>query len=241
MNSLYMLHRKAYLKYKEEVTTGKKTYQRYATDFCNENIFIYSGNGKITEEQLNKRNKNYNIVQELLFDRSDLVDKYFTQPHFSVEDFEKLHEEFNITTIPAMDESQDSERKEQPKPIIKKTFESLLDGEDLEVLAECINEVRLFNISVTPELLKKLFACELDTPLQTNNNKLLAHFFSMLNYRSLITPNWQAVCGANKLFLSPNGKILTQANLSSANAQANEISPKGSETIDKYIKHLKKH
>lgn len=241
MNSLYMLHRKAYLKYREEVATGKKIYQRYATDFCNENIFIYNGNGKITEGQLNKRNKNYNIVQELLFDRSDLVDKYFTQPHFSVEDFEKLHEEFNTTTILVINKSEESGKGEQPKPIIKKTFESLLDEEDLEVLAECINEVRLFNIPVTPELLKKLFACELDTPLQTNNNKLLAHFFSMLNYRNLITPNWQAVCGANKLFLSPNGKILTQVNLSSANAQANEIAPKGAETIGKYIKHLKKH
>jgi hypothetical protein len=103
-----------------------------------------------------------------------------------LEDFKKLHEEFNTTIISVINESEEGK---QPKSIIKKTFESLLDEEYLEILAEGINEVRLFNISVIPELLKKLFACELNTPLQTNNNKLLAYFFSMLNYRNLITPN----------------------------------------------------
>lgn len=238
MNSLYMFHKKAYQKYKKEVETGKKSYQRFVTDFCNENVFISYEKG-IPEDQLNKRNKNYKIVQELLFERSDLVVKYFGQGYFLLEDFKKSHKEFNTTTFPVITE--ETEGKKQLKPIIKKTFESFLDDEDINVLVKCVNEIRLFNIPVTHELLKKLFACELDTPLQTTNNKLLAYFFSMLNYGNLITPNWQAVCGANKLFLSLNGKILTQASLSSANAQANEILPKGSETIDRYLKHLKRH
>ena len=238
MNSLYLLHRKAYWKYKKEVETGKKSYQRFVTDFCNENVFVSYEKGMATE-QLNKRNQNYNIVQELLIERSDLVVKYFAQNHFLLEDFKKLHQEFNTTMIPIITEK--SEKREQLRPVIKRTFESFLDDEDINVLVKCINEVRLFNIPVTPELLKKLFVCELDVPLKTTNNKLLAYLFSMLNYRNLITPNWQAVCGANKLFLSLNGKILTQANLSSANAQANEVSPKGSEIIDKYLKHLKRH
>ncbi|MCD8032498.1 MAG: hypothetical protein LUF85_17175 [Bacteroides sp.] len=90
-----MLHRKAYFKYKSEVVSGSKSYERFVRDFCNENIFLVAKSA----EQLNEQNRNYNIIQELLSQRQDLVSKYFSSSSFSVEDFRKINKEFNTTHI----------------------------------------------------------------------------------------------------------------------------------------------
>lgn len=99
-NSLYQLHLKAYRQYRYEVLRGGKLYKRFVVDFCNEHVFICSGKSEITVAQLNQKNKNYNIVRELLCERPDLVDKYFSEEHFSLNDFYKLIREFNTTESP---------------------------------------------------------------------------------------------------------------------------------------------
>ena len=125
-NGLYMLHKKAYKKYQEEVATEEKLYNRYVLDFCNENIFLYSVKEDITVEELNKRNKNYNIVTTLLQERSDLVEKYFNRPSFSLDDFQELSKEFNTTESPIRDELP----IEEPKPIEEKTEQKSIIGKD---------------------------------------------------------------------------------------------------------------
>lgn len=96
-NSLYQLHLRAYRQYRYEVLRGGKLYKRFVADFCNEHVFICSENSEITASQLNQKNKNFNIVRELLCERPDLVDKYFIEEHFSLNDFYELIREFNTT------------------------------------------------------------------------------------------------------------------------------------------------
>lgn len=129
-----------------------------------------------------------------------------------------------------------------PPLIVKSDFEAKLNPAQIELLTQCLNEVRMFSEPILSKTLEDIFSCTLSQPLKTRNNRLLVYFFSALDNRSLITRNWQLVIDKNHLFLSSRkGTPLTQTDLSSANLEIKESSPKHSETIDNYLKELKKH
>lgn len=129
--------------------------------------------------------------------------------------------------------------KEKPKT--RKTFECAFNDQQIEILARCINEARIFTEPVTHETVTQIFGCELELPLRVKNNRLLAYLFIYLDDRSLITHNWQSVCEANQLFLSSlKGNILKQSDLSTATNQCRNYPPKDSSIIDNYLKELKK-
>ncbi|MCD8092856.1 MAG: hypothetical protein LUF01_08520 [Bacteroides sp.] len=269
-NGLYLLHRKAYKQYQKEVIGEGKSYQRYMTDFCNGNVFLSVANDDKAVERLNERNKNFHILIELLQTRSDLVTRYFGLEHFTLEDFKKLNKEFN-TTEPVLIEEQkciDSEESvvgKAPEKVLaplvtrkvekaetdipiaetENPFESVLTDEQIAYLADCINDVKMFNTSVTPEELKAIFACKPKTILRSNNNRLIAFFFSGLSSRNLITPNWQSVIANYQLFLSKDKnreKYINQSDLSSATNHIRDIGTEGKYTIiDNYLKQVKKH
>lgn len=273
-NGLYLLHRKAYKQYQKEVIGEGKSYQRYVTDFCNENVFLSVANDDRAVERLNERNKNFHILIELLQTRSDLVTRYFGLEHFTLEDFKKLNKEFNTTEPTLIEEqkclgSEESVVEKVPEevsvPLVtekvakvevdeksripiaetENPFESVLTDEQIAYLADCINDVKMFNTSVTPEELKAIFACKPKTILRSNNNRLIAFFFSGLSDRNLITPNWQSVIGNYQLFLSKDKnreKYINQSDLSSATNQIRDIGTEGKYTIiDNYLKQVKKH
>ncbi|KAA6330958.1 hypothetical protein EZS27_020386 [termite gut metagenome] len=128
------------------------------------------------------------------------------------------------------------------KPQIKQTFECHFDDRQIETLTTCINEAHVFTESVTTEIVKQIFDCELENYLRVKNNRLFAYFFTSLDDRNLITHYWQSVCRSNPFFLSSlKGKPLKQSDLSTATNESREKLPKGSEIIDKYLKELKKH
>jgi hypothetical protein len=130
----------------------------------------------------------------------------------------------------------------EEKLVIKKTFESNFDKQQIEILTCCINEARIFTESVSSETVNQIFECKLSKPLRVKNNRRLAYFFVSLDDRSLITHNWQSVCEINQLFLSSlKGKALKQTDLSTATNECWDFPPKDSTIIDKYIKELKKH
>lgn len=123
-------------------------------------------------------------------------------------------------------------------------FESDFDDRQIALLAECLTELKIFKVTITPKLMGDILWCKLKKPLKIsrNKNKLLAYFFSSLDNRSLITREWQAVCAKNGLFLSSGrGIVMQQGNFSSAVAQNNEFPPKDCEVIDNYLKQLKGH
>ena len=72
-------------------------------------------------------------------------------------------------------------------------FGSILNDKQIELIADCINEVKMFNASVTVDDLKAILSCKPNAILRSNNNRYVAFLFSELSNRSLITGNWQSV------------------------------------------------
>ena len=76
--------------------------------------------------------------------------------------------------------------------------------------------------------------------IANRKNKLFAYFFTALDDRSLIVEDWQSLSARKSLFLSYNGTLLKQNNISTAVKDSREKPPKDCHIIDKYIKQLKK-
>lgn len=133
--------------------------------------------------------------------------------------------------------------EEKPKKIVGKSspFQSKLKSSELKLLAECLNESRMFTTTVSPKILTDFFNCKLDGVLKVNNTRLFAYLMMQLSCYNYIAYEWQSVVAHNKLVLGKlKGEPLTRTDLSSATDQAKSIYPKGYEIIDKYIKQLKK-
>ena len=135
------------------------------------------------------------------------------------------------------------EQKRKPVIVGKGTnpFQSDFTDEQIEILTACINEIQLFTTCISPKILKDFFACKLKGVLKSNNNRQLAYLMQSLNLRGLITDEWQSAIARNELVLGKTKDTpLTRTDLSTATDQINMKQPKGWETIDKYIKQLKK-
>lgn len=134
---------------------------------------------------------------------------------------------------------------QKKKPIIlgKETnpFQSDFTEEQIELLTTCINEIQLFTTNISSKILKDFFACKLKGALKSNNNRQLAYLMQSLNLKGFIIDEWQSAIARNELVLGKTKDTpLTRTDLSTATDQINMKQPKGWETIDKYIKQLKK-
>lgn len=188
----------------------------------------YSQNFKKIEEHLPYLSAIINYV--VLNRYADYLKTFipFSSIRINIKTTDKATEKLD-DSIPPVDEVQD--------------LEANFDEDQIEILTQCINELKIFTVPVTTNTVKDFFSCKLKEPLKIskNKNKLLAYFFSVLDNRSLITREWQSVCAKKKLFLSSGkGVIMQQGNFSSAVAQNNEFPPKDCHIIDNYIKQLKK-
>lgn len=135
------------------------------------------------------------------------------------------------------------EQKKKTVIVGKETnpFQSDFTEEQIEILATCINEIQLFTTCISPKILKDFFACKLKGALKSNNNRQLAYLMQSLNLKGFITDEWQSTIARNELVLGKTKDTpLTRTDLSTATDQINMKQPKGWETIDKYIKQLKK-
>ena len=128
------------------------------------------------------------------------------------------------------------------KENIEQNFRTNFEDWQINILTKCINEVRIFSKTITSDTVKEIFMCTLKQPLIIANrkNKLLAYFFTALDDRSLIVEDWQSLSARKSLFLSYNGTVLKQNNISTAVKDSRENPPKDCHIIDKYIKQLKK-
>ena len=135
------------------------------------------------------------------------------------------------------------EQKRKPVIVGKVTnpFQSDFTDEQIEILTACINEIQLFTTCISPKIFKDFFACKLKGVLKSNNNRQLAYLMQSLNLRGFITDEWQSAIARNELVLGKTKDTpLTRTDLSTATDQINMKQPKGWETIDNYIKQLKK-
>ena len=136
-----------------------------------------------------------------------------------------------------------SQAEDKQAKIVGKSnpFQSKLKFHELNLLAECVNESRMFTTIVNVKILTDFFDCKLNGVLKVNNTRLFAYLMMQLSCYNYIAYEWQSVVAHNKLVLGKlKGEPLTRTDLSSATDQAKSIYPKGYEIIDKYIKQLKK-
>lgn len=194
-----------------------------------------------TFEDFKGLNKEFNTTQPILVEE---------QVHSESEGsgIEKVPEEITALPVAIPEETKKLVNEESsPIPIAEteNPFESVLTDGQIAYLTDCINDVKMFNTSVTPEELKAIFACKPKAILRSNNNRLIAFFFSGLSDRELITPNWQSVIANYQLFLSKDKsreKYINQSDLSSATNQIRDIGVEGKyTTINNYLKQVKKH
>ncbi len=123
-------------------------------------------------------------------------------------------------------------------------FDSILTDEQIAYLAVAVNDVKMFNVSLSADELKAIFACKPEAIVRSNNNRLVAFFFSGLSIRGLITPNWQSVIANHKLFLSKDtsrDKYINQSDLSTATNYIRDVGVEGKyATLEKYLMQVKR-
>ena len=243
-------------------------YMKYSALSCveesyNENNFLWDSTfyELLNKEQMGKYSnfdlstfdyskyfENHTLYDEDLPMFSSLIDAilYERYSHYLKCEIEKIElseikKSFQRHSTIVYDNIEPSQPKEKPVIVGNEInpFKSDFSEEQIEILTDCINEVKLFTTSVSPKITKSLFDCNLKGVLKSNNNRLLAYLMQSLNLRGYVTDEWQSTIARSKLILGKTKDTpLTRTDLSSANDSA-KPEPKGSETIDKYIKKLK--
>ncbi len=125
-----------------------------------------------------------------------------------------------------------------------KDFRSTLNETQIEILMECINEIKVLESDVTIDFVKQILSCTTKQPLEIarKKNKLLIYLFNELYKHCYITNSWQAVCAQNKIFLTSEKKIFLNQDIISTTVNTfQDYPPKDSHIIDKYIKELQEH
>jgi len=245
-------------------------YMKYSALSCveesyNENNFLWDSTfyESLNKEQMGKYSnfdlstfdyskyfENHTLYDEDLPMFSSLIDAilYERYSHYLKCEIEKIEiseikNSFQHHSTIVYDNIEPSQTKEKPVIVGNEInpFKSDFSEEQIEILTDCINEVKLFTTSVSPKITKNLFDCNLKGVLKSNNNRLLAYLMQSLNLRGYVTNEWQSTIARSKLILGKTKDTpLTRTDLSTATDQINMKQPKGWEIIDKYIKQLKK-
>lgn len=115
---------------------------------------------------------------------------------------------------------------QEPKP--KKDFQSTMTDYEIRQLLPLINKY-VFVESQTTESVKEWLCCRNKEPLRVKKNGMIAYLLSILQQKGFICWNPQKVAADNKTFMSINGKILNQKDLSKAQSVlAKKVSDKSS-------------
>jgi hypothetical protein len=95
------------------------------------------------------------------------------------------------------------EPKPKPKRLTgKRSYEPKLTLEQYSLLAECIENIRLFRRPTPISELKKLLTGKMAEPLQVTNQNSLTHILDKLRDNGLVRWQWQTVAVGNQDFLS---------------------------------------
>ena len=177
------------------------------------------------------------LVDAILYER---YAKYLTG---EIEQMELAEVQTDRSRSSVLVNDEPCEQKKKPVIVGKgiNPFQSEFTDKQIEILTACINEIQLFTTHISAKILKDFFACKLKGVLKSNNNRQLAYLMQSLNLRGFITDEWQSAIARNELVLGKTKDTpLTRTDLSTATDQINMKQPKGWETIDNYIKQLKK-
>lgn len=182
-NELWQLYRAAYEQYQSEIKNGEKAYSRYVNDFVSYHLPCVCMN----EEAIRLHLMRVFALKELLEDRTDLVESFFTKTSFTQEDFLLMNQLFNKGM-----------KIVEPEPVFLAHF----NDEQISLIREFAKSATLFQPEASKEDIKNLFECKLTHPLQATVNRNVALFFGKLREKGLIPHAWQMIIEKNKLISS---------------------------------------
>lgn len=195
-DELWQLYRAAYEQYQSEILHGEFTYHRFVERF----ISYYLPAFCMDEADSRLHFMHVFELKDLLENRSDLVELYFSNDSFEENDFIQMSQEFNFTDF-----------------IIKKST-VLAHFNDIQIglITDFLNEAELLIDKVSEADVVALFSCTLKKPLKPQVNRRIAKFFDSLRSEGFLPHAWQKLIADNKLVVSSStGKPLTAHMISS--------------------------
>ncbi len=200
-DELWQLCRAAFEQYKSEIINGEKTYSRFVNDLFYYNLPM-SG---INVTDMKTHFMHVCELRELLEERRDLADAFFSKEQFEEDDYKQLLHLFNTG-----------------KGIEPKTdFLAHYSEEQIARITEFVTASSLFRTEVTEETIRNLFECKLKRPLQVNSNRNVALFFGALREHGLLPFQWQLILERHKLLSSSsNNEPLRASQLRCSLSQA---------------------
>ena len=217
-NELWQLYRAAYEQYQSEILNGEKAYSRFVNDFHSYHLpCMY-----MDEEAVRLHVMRVFALKELLENRSDLVEAFFTKKSFGMDDFLQMDHLFNKGT-----------KLEEPEPVFLAHFNDV----QIRLITKFAKSVSLFQPEASEEDIKNLFECKLSNPLQATVNRHVALFFGKLRDNGLIPHAWQMIIEENKLISSSSNNeplrgALLRCGLSQARYANLGKKPNSSQTDD---------
>lgn len=184
-----------------------------------------------TQEKLESIKSSVDTVKSAI----EPITSYTEQKKQEARDLEDQRENFRQQQLERAKKIQGRENTKNPK-----NFECSLTDNQLELLLECCNQIKVFRHTVTKQELGDVLLCIHKQPLQTTNARLLSLLFSNLQNADYIHYEWQSIAARNVCFKSKLGNDLkTNNDFSSAAAAAGTVNVKKEKIILEYIKKIK--
>lgn len=230
-DELWELYETAYAEFQNQFVTGRKTYQRYVTDFISFNLPLDCSD----IDSWKQHSMNINRMFDLLTNRRDLVQKYFSQDSLTRQDIQAMNREFDTTEV-VVEKSNDYGAMAAFQP----TSLSYFNDHQLSLIADMVNEAHLFVEDVTKEDMESFFSCSLDRPLQVTNNGLAALFLDCLRSEHLISHDWQKIVADYQLLCSSKTmKVLKRTDISTSLSEYRKRHPQTQKAFANLVKKLK--
>lgn len=200
-DELWQLCRIAYEQYKSEIIDGEKAYSRYVNDL----IYYHLPVPGMNETDMRTHFMHVCEIKELLEERRDLVEAFFSQDKFEEKDFKQMLYLFN------------SGKGIEPQTDYLANF----SDRQIECITEFVTSASLFRTEATKEIVRELFECKLARPLQANNNRKVALFFGALREHGFLPFQWQMILERHRLLTSStNNEPLRASQLRCSLSQA---------------------
>lgn len=184
-----------------------------------------------TQEKLESINTNVDVVKYAI----EPIVSYTEQKKQEARDLEDQRENLRQQQLERAKKIKGRENSKNPK-----SFECSLTDDQLELLLECCNEIKVFRHPVTKQELSDVLLCIHKQPLQTTNARLLSLLFSNLQNADYIHYEWQSIAARNVCFKSKLGNDLkTNNDFSTASAASGTVNAKKEQIILEYIKKMK--
>lgn len=184
-----------------------------------------------TQEKLESINTNVDTVKSTI----KPITSYTEQKKQEARDLEDQRENLRQQQLERAKKIKGRENTKNPK-----NFECSLTDDQLELLLECCNQIKVFRLPVTKQELGDVLLCMHKQPLQTTNARLLSLLLFNLQNADYIHYEWQSIAARNVCFKSKLGNDLkTNNDFSTAAAASGTVNEKKEQIILEYIKKMK--